>query len=33
MRQAKACGQFDWLEHYLDTSVTRAHCRAAGARV
>jgi transposase len=30
MRQAEAQGQFDWLEHYLDASIIRAHPPCGG---
>jgi len=31
-RRADACGELDWLAHYVDGSVGRAHQHAAGAR-
>jgi transposase len=31
-RGADACGELDWLVHYVDGSVVRAHQHAAGAR-
>jgi len=31
-RRADACGELDWLVHYVDGSVVRAHQHAAGAR-
>jgi transposase len=31
-RRADACGELDWLCHYVDGSVVRAHQHAAGAR-
>ena len=31
-RRADACGELDWLCHYVDGSVIRAHQHAAGAR-
>jgi transposase len=30
--QADAAGELDWLVHYVDSSVVRAHQHAAGAR-
>jgi hypothetical protein len=30
-RRADACGELDWLVHYVDGSVVRAHQHAAGA--
>jgi transposase len=31
-RRVDACGELDWLVHYVDGSVVRAHQHAAGAR-
>jgi transposase len=31
-RRTDACGELDWLVHYVDGSVVRAHQHAAGAR-
>jgi transposase len=31
-RLADACGELDWLTHFVDGSVVRAHQHAAGAR-
>ena len=31
-RRADGCGELDWLVHYVDGSVVRAHQHAAGAR-
>ena len=31
-RRADGCGELDWLCHYVDGSVVRAHQHAAGAR-
>ena len=31
-RRADACGELDWLVHYVDGRVVRAHQHAAGAR-
>ncbi len=31
-RRADACGELDWLVHYVDGSVVRAHQHAGGAR-
>jgi transposase len=31
-RRADACGELDWLVHYVDGSAIRAHQHAAGAR-